>query len=88
MKQALRDLLVCPISKQHLLPVADTRLQSLLQQAAAQGQLFYADGEVVQSTQFLVTQNKTTVYSVVDGMPWLMESKQVLVPDEAEGHEA
>ncbi len=74
-------MLVCPITKQDLLP-ANGKLKKLLNDALQEAQLIYADGRTVpKQAAFWVTKNKTTVYSVVDSVPILLETKQVLVPE-------
>jgi uncharacterized protein YbaR (Trm112 family) len=82
LRNDIKQLLVCPITKQHLLPV-NRRLKEILDAAMHDDVLQYADGESVvgEGLTFLVTQNGTTVYSVIGGVPILLELKQVLVPE-------
>ena len=74
------SLLVCPITKQHLLPLSEQKTR-VLQKAISDGLLHYIDGTPVvaeaDQIQFLITQNQHHIYSVIDAVPVLLESRQI-----------
>ena len=76
----LLSLLVCPITKQHLLPLGERKTQVLLE-ALSDGLLHYVDGTPViakaDQIQFLITENQHHIYSVIDTVPVLLESRQI-----------
>ncbi len=70
MDKRLLQLLVCPITKQHLLPVSEEQQQKIIELDAG---VYLPDAVVT----YLVTGNQHWAYPVVDGVPWLMESKRI-----------
>lgn len=75
-------MLVCPITKQNLRPLIGDKAEQLYK-AQAQNVLFYADGESVtanpEQLTFWVSENNKQVYSVIKGVPVLLEAKRVMV---------
>ena len=73
-------LLVCPLTKQRLLPLDGKRL-GVVTEALARGELRYADGTVLpadgERIGFLITENAHHLYTVIDKVPVLLESRQV-----------
>ena len=104
MTDAILSLLVCPLTKQHLLPPS-SRLAEALQIALDDQSLVYLDGTQVtfpesyrrvdkqrtstdatpaaiensKELQFLVSENQQHIYSVIKGVPLLLEAKQVIL---------
>lgn len=80
MAQAVFPLLVCPVTKQRLLPVTGKRAE-LLDSALEKGELRYVDGTSMEITPervvFLITENTHHLYTVVDDVPLMLESRQV-----------
>lgn len=73
-------LLVCPVTKQHLVPLGKKASKPLYAALAAQ-MLATLDGQKITAQesdiQFLATENAQHVYSVIDSTPVLIESKQI-----------
>ncbi len=73
-------LLVCPVTKQNLLPLSVEKT-ALLLKAMKQGRLRYFDGEAVllnkEALAFLVSENQQHIYSVIAEVPILLEAKQI-----------
>lgn len=83
MTDTILPLLVCPLTKQHLLPPS-TRLAEALQTALDEQSLVYLDGTQVlmqdgDALRFLVSENQQHIYSVVAGIPILLEARQLIV---------
>ena len=80
MSNRISPLLVCPLTKQRLLPVGGRRLE-LLTAALEKGDLRYVDGSPLTSDAgriaFLITDNGRHLYTVVDDVPVMLESRQV-----------
>ncbi len=80
MVRNIQGLLVCPVTKQHLLPL-DADKSKLLLDAMSDQALYHIDGTKLQvdpdSLRFLITENRHHVYSVIDDIPVLLESKQL-----------
>ncbi len=76
----LLSLLVCPITKQHLLPLGADKTR-VLKKAMSDGVLHYADGTPVKEKpdeiQFLITQNQHHIYCIINSVPVLLESRQI-----------
>lgn len=76
----LLSLLVCPITKQHLLPLGEHKTR-ILQKAISDGLLHYIDGSPVDEkpnqVQFLITENQHHIYCVIASVPVLLESRQI-----------
>ncbi|GHA76366.1 Trm112 family protein [Cognatilysobacter bugurensis] len=73
MDRKLLDLLVCPASRQPLLPL-DTRGLQSLNTAIAHGDVVRGDGSPQQEPlrEALVTRDRKRVYRVDDGIPVLL----------------
>jgi uncharacterized protein YbaR (Trm112 family) len=83
MTDTILSLLVCPLTKQHLLPPSP-RLAEVLQTALDEQSLSYLDGAPVSkpdgvALRFLVSENQRHIYSVIGGVPVLLEAKQVIL---------
>lgn len=80
MSSILLSLLVCPITKQHLLPLGADKTR-VLKEALSDGLLYHIDGTPVTTKadqiQFLITENQHHIYSVIDTVPVLLESRQI-----------
>lgn len=80
MRNTIKSLLVCPVTKQHLFPLDHDKTEFLLN-ALSEGGLHHMDGSKLQAKsntiQFLMTENRQHVYSLIDGVPILIESKQI-----------
>lgn len=80
MSSAIQSLLVCPLTKQDLFPLDQGKTEFLFN-ALRDAELYHVDGSklvhAVANLQFLVTENKQHVYSVIDGVPILLEAKQI-----------
>ena len=72
----LQRLLVCPISKQHLLPASEALTQKLLDQEQAAIQPDESANKLG-SIAFLITANKRWAYPVIDGVPYLIENRRI-----------
>jgi uncharacterized protein YbaR (Trm112 family) len=84
MTSSILPLLVCPLTKQNLFLLKGEKAK-LLEAALLRGELHYVDGSVLslekERVQFLITENSRHLYSVIDGTPLLLESKQVDMQD-------
>ena len=83
MTEPILSLLVCPLTKQHLLPPSPSLTEALRLALDEQG-LCYLDGSSVarldgEALKFLVSENQQHIYSVIEGVPLLLESKQVVL---------
>ena len=80
MPEKLRSVLVCPLTKQHLLPL-DSKRSRLVEAALKKGELRYIDGTPLaqgsHTLEFLISENAHHLYSVIDGVPHLLEERQV-----------
>lgn len=79
MDRKLLDILVCPISRQPLTPVAGAALRTL-NQAIADGRAMRAD-ETTQSKPLedaLATSDGKRVYRIEDGIPVLLAEEAIL----------
>jgi len=80
MQTTIQSLLVCPITRQHLLPLSPDKTAQLII-VLEQQRLYYIDGSQVSASaeqiQFLITENQHHLYSVIQGVPILLESKQI-----------
>ena len=80
MAKRMFPLLVCPLTKQRLLPVTGRRAK-VLESALEKGELRYIDGSPLggdaQRISFLVSENAHHLYTIVDEVPVLLESRQV-----------
>ena len=80
MSKRIFPLLVCPLTKQRLLPVSGRWLEQL-NDALKKGELHYVDGTPLagdtERISFLITENANHLYTVVDGVPVLLETWQV-----------
>ncbi len=84
MTSSILPLLVCPLTKQNLFLLKGEKAK-LLEAALLRGELHYVDGAVLslekERVQFLITENSRHLYSVIDGIPLLLESRQVDMQD-------
>lgn len=84
MTNSILPLLVCPLTKQNLFLLKGEKAK-LLEATLLRGGLHYVDGTVLslekERVQFLITENSRHLYSVIDGTPLLLESKQVDMQD-------
>jgi uncharacterized protein YbaR (Trm112 family) len=73
MDRKLLDLLVCPASRQPLLPLETRGLQAL-NDAIAQGDVVRGDGSPQREAlrEALVTRDRKRIYRVDDGIPVLL----------------
>jgi uncharacterized protein YbaR (Trm112 family) len=73
MDRKLLDLLVCPASRQPLLPLETRGLQAL-NDAIAQGDIVRGDGSPQREAlrEALVTRDRKRIYRVDDGIPVLL----------------
>lgn len=80
MSNRVFPLLVCPLTKQRLLPVTGNQAQAL-KSALEDRQLRYLDGTPLTAegsrVSFLITENERHLYTVIDDVPVLLESRQV-----------
>lgn len=79
MDRKLLDILVCPISRQPLTPVASAALRAL-NQAIADGRVMRAD-ETAQNKPLedaLMTSDGKRVYRIEDGIPVLLAEEAIL----------
>lgn len=74
----LLEILVCPVTKQPLLALTQTRLD-MLNQLVTQGNLHTLDGNKVchPLQQALVTKNGTTIYRVEGDVPIMLEEQSI-----------
>ena len=74
----LLEILVCPISKQPVFVLSQTRLDKL-NALIESGEINSLDGEQVKTplTQALITKNEKTLYPVEEGVPIMLESKGI-----------
>ncbi len=83
MPKSILPLLVCPITKQHLFSLSGARADAI-EAALARGELRYIDGTELgvepDRVRFLITQNGHHLYSMIDDVPILLESKQIDMP--------
>ncbi len=83
MPRSILPLLVCPLTKQNLFLLSGEREQ-VIATALGKGELRYVDGTRVPvqsgSVRFLITENAHHLYSIIDGIPILLESKQIDMP--------
>ena len=80
MAKSVFPLLVCPLTKQRLLPVKGEKAE-MLELALKKGELRYVDGTVLDVTPerltFLITENAHHLYTTIDDVPLMLESRQV-----------
>ena len=80
MAKPVFPLLVCPLSKQRLLPVSGRRLERLYALLKT-GALHYVDGTPLAGDSerigFLITENARHLYIVIDDVPVMLENRQV-----------
>lgn len=78
MDRKLLDLLVCPLTRQPLLPL-DSRALGALNAAIQAGGVHRGDGsaQVEPLREALVTQDRKTVYRVDDGIPVLLGEEAI-----------
>ena len=74
------DLLVCPVTRQHLRLLNEDKLE-LLNERIRAGQVENAGGQQVSRpwAAALITANGTTLYPVVEDVPVLLEEEAVYV---------
>lgn len=76
----IKTLLVCPITKQDLLPLS-AKKETVFLAHRRKDKLRYIDGQKVtapvESLRFLCTESQQVIYSVIDDMPVLIETKQI-----------
>ncbi|RDZ29227.1 Trm112 family protein [Lysobacter silvisoli] len=78
MDRKLLDLLVCPVTRQPLLPLDSRGLQAL-NAAIAAGGVVRGDGEAQAQAlrEALVTRDRKTVYRIDDGIPVLLAEEAI-----------
>lgn len=78
MDRKLLDILVCPASKQPLVPLDRNDLQAL-NQAIAAGSVRRVDGSAQEGaiTEGLITRDRRTIYRVDDGIPVLLADEGI-----------
>jgi len=81
MPRSILPLLVCPLTKQNLFLLSDEKAK-LIEAVLEKGELRYIDGTKLTAedpgrVQFLITENAHHLYSMIDGIPILLESKQI-----------
>ncbi|MCP4008113.1 MAG: terminase small subunit [Proteobacteria bacterium] len=80
MSNSILPLLVCPLTKQDLFLLKGEKAK-LLTAALDNGELRYIDGTKLSSelddVQFLITKNAHHLYSMISGIPVLLESRQI-----------
>lgn len=88
MDRKLLDLLVCPTTRQPLLPLDGRGLQAL-NAAIARGGVVRGGGEAQTQAlrEALVTRDRKTVYIVDDGIP-LLDAENALATAQVEGFPA
>ena len=74
----LLEILVCPISKQPVFVLSQTRLDKL-NALIESGKINSLDGEQVKTplAQALITKNEKTLYPVEEGVPIMLEGKGI-----------
>ena len=74
----LLEILVCPISKQPVLLLADDK-RAHLNRLISDGSVRSLDGTVVavELLQALITRNGTSIYPVEDDIPIMLEEKSI-----------
>ena len=80
MADTVRSLLVCPLTKQQLLPL-DSKRARMVEAALNRGELRYVDGTTLKPgghrLEFLISENAHHLYSVIDGVACLFEDRQI-----------
>jgi len=80
MSRSILPLLVCPITKQHLF-LLDSEKAKIIEAVLKKGELRYIDGTKLtvdsDRVQFLITKNAHHLYSMIDGVPILLEPRQI-----------
>jgi len=80
MSNSILPLLVCPLTKQNLFLLKGEKAK-LLTAALDKGELRYIDGTKLSAelddVKFLITKNAHHLYSMIDGIPVLLESRQI-----------
>jgi uncharacterized protein YbaR (Trm112 family) len=80
MPRSILPLLVCPNTKQHLFLLQGEKAE-VIESALRRGELRYIDGTKLSiepgRVKFLITENAHHLYSMIDGVPVLLESKQI-----------
>lgn len=73
-------ILRCPVSKQKLTAVSDDDLK-ILNQRISEDALQHIDGSLVTEhlTAALTTENRHTIYKVVNGIPVMLEDESIPV---------
>jgi len=74
----LLEILVCPVTKQPVFPLDQTRLDKV-NQLIAQGKLHTHAGDKLKTPlqQALITRNGNTIYRVEEGVPVMLEGESV-----------
>ncbi|MCP5152324.1 MAG: Trm112 family protein [Ectothiorhodospiraceae bacterium] len=74
----LLEILVCPVTKVPVHPLSGDRLATLNREIEA-GRISYRDGTVVESgfDEALMTADGRTIYTVVDGIPVMLEDRGI-----------
>lgn len=74
----LLHILRCPVTKQKLIAVSDDELNTL-NQRISEDALQHIDGSLVTDhlTAALTTENRHTIYKVVDGIPVMLENESI-----------
>lgn len=74
----LLEILVCPVSKQPVFPLNQTRLVKL-NEAIAQGSIHTHAGEKLTEPlrEALITKNGNTLYPIDSGIPVMLESAAI-----------
>ena len=72
------DILCCPVTKTPVTPVSKNMLKSL-NNKIKEGNVVYVDDAIVNTPieEALITENFSTVYCVVDGIPIMLEEKGI-----------
>ena len=76
----LLHILRCPVSKQKLTSVSDEDL-TILNQRISEQALQHIDGSLVSEhlTAALTTENRHTIYKIVNGIPVMLENESIPV---------
>ncbi len=74
----LLEILVCPVTKQLLFVLNQTRLD-MLNQLISEGSLYTVSGNKIMQPmqQALITENGTTIYRVDDSVPIMLEDQSI-----------
>jgi len=74
----LLHILRCPVTKQKLTAVSDEDL-NILNQRISEDALQHIDGSLVSEplTAALTTENRHTIYKVVNGIPVMLENESI-----------